>query len=104
MPTKPRRQFSTEQKVAILRRHLVDKVTVSALCEEYKLQPSVFYLWQKQVFDNLASALVPADPAPSLAARDRRISELEAKLIKKDGVIAWVAEEHAKLKKSLGEP
>lgn len=104
MPTKPRRQFSTEQKVAILRRHLVDKVTVSALCEEYKLQPSVFYLWQKQVFDNLANALVPADPAPSLAARDRRISELEAKLIKKDGVIAWVAEEHAKLKKSLGEP
>jgi len=46
-----RRSFSTEQKVAILRRHLVDKVPVSDLCEEYKLQPSVLYSWQ-----NLLSA------------------------------------------------
>ena len=37
MPSKPRRHFTTEQKVAILRRHLVDKVAVSALCEEHKL-------------------------------------------------------------------
>ena len=40
-----RRQFSTEQKVAILRRHLADKVPVSNLCDEYKLQPSVW--WQR---------------------------------------------------------
>ncbi len=104
MAKKPHRQFTTEQKVAILRRHLVDKVPVSMLCEEYKLQPSLFYLWQKQAFDNLANALQPAVPTPSLAARDRRIAELEDRLVKKDGVIAWVAEEHAKLKKSLGEP
>ena len=51
-----RRQFSTEQKVAILRRHLVDKVPISDLCDEYKLQPSVLYQWQRQVFDNLAGA------------------------------------------------
>jgi hypothetical protein len=37
-----RRQLTTEQKVAILRRHLVDKVAVSDPCNEYKLQPSVF--------------------------------------------------------------
>jgi transposase-like protein len=36
-----RRKFTTDQKVAILRRHLVDKVPVSDLCEEYKIQPSV---------------------------------------------------------------
>src|SRR5580693_3375938 len=52
-----RRQFSIEQKVAILRRHLVDKVPVSELSEEYKLQPSVLYQWQRQVFENLAAAL-----------------------------------------------
>ncbi len=105
MPSKPRRQFTTEQKVAILRRHFVDKVAVSALCEEYKLQPSVFYGWQKHVFENLASALEPAAvPSSRPTDKDRKIDALEAKLVKKDAVIAWVTEEHVKLKKSLGEP
>ena len=34
MPSKSVRKFTTEQKVAILRRHLADKVPVSTLCEE----------------------------------------------------------------------
>ena len=40
MSRKPRRNFTTEQKVAILRRHFVDKVAISDLCSEYDLQPS----------------------------------------------------------------
>jgi len=60
MSSKPRRQFTTDQKVAVLRRHFVDKVPVSQLCEEAELQPSVFYSWQKQAFENLAGALQPA--------------------------------------------
>jgi transposase len=51
-----RRQFSTEQKVAILHRHLVDKVPVSDLCDEYKLQPSVLYQWQQHLLENMVSA------------------------------------------------
>ena len=31
---KERKHFTPEEKVAILRRHLLDKVPVSALCEE----------------------------------------------------------------------
>jgi transposase len=38
-----RSHFTTEQKVAILKRHMVDKVPVSDLCNEENLQPSVFY-------------------------------------------------------------
>ena len=52
-----RRIFSTEQKATILRRHLVDKVPVSTLCDEYTLQPSVFYCWQRQLLDNIGIAL-----------------------------------------------
>jgi transposase-like protein len=48
--------FSIEQKVAILRRHLVDKVPVSDLSDEYKLQPSLLYQWQRQLFENMAGA------------------------------------------------
>lgn len=102
-----RRQFSTEQKVAILRRHLVDKVPISNLCDEYKLQPSVLYQWQRQVFDNLASVF---DLAPGTGASQRekqlteRIQYLEARLVRKDSVIAEISAEYVQLKKELGEP
>lgn len=102
---KPRRNFTTDQKVAILRRHYVDKVAVSDLCTEYELQPSVFYYWQKQVFENLASALQPAVTTSSREKELERENEaLKAKLTKKDGVIATISEEYVTLKKALGEP
>jgi transposase-like protein len=102
-----RRQFSTEQKVAILGRHLVDKVPVSDLCDEYKLQPSVFYQWQRQVFENLAGAFEVASGAgPSQRERQltQRLEHLETRLARKDAVIAEISEEYVQLKKELGEP
>jgi len=62
-----RRHYTTEQKVAILKCHLVDKVPVSDLCNEEELQPSLFCQWQRQVFENLAGAL--ATPAPATGPR-----------------------------------
>lgn len=102
-----RRRFDTDQKVAILRRHLVDKVPVSDLCDEYKLQPSVFYQWQRQAFENLAGAL---EGAAGSAASQRekqltdKVQHLEAKLARKDSVIAEISSEYVQLKKELGEP
>jgi transposase len=46
MSKKSRRHFTAEQKATIVRRHLVDKVPVSDLCDEYKIQPSMLYTWQ----------------------------------------------------------
>ena len=63
MSRRQRRKFTPEDKAAILRRHLADKIPVSDLCEEYKLQPSVFYQWQRQLFDPAAKALEPSEPA-----------------------------------------
>jgi transposase len=53
---KERKHFTPEKKVAILRGHLVDKVPVSELCEELGLRPTVFYRWQKELFENGAAA------------------------------------------------
>jgi len=53
---KERKYYTAEEKVAILRRHLLDKVPVSDLCEELGLQPTVFYRWQKKSFENGAAA------------------------------------------------
>ena len=61
-----RRHFTGIEKVAILRRHLIDSVPISDLCSEYDLQPTVFYRWQKQFFENGASALKPTQSAANL--------------------------------------
>src|SRR5216684_738839 len=53
---KERKHYTAEEKVAILRRHLLYQVPVSDLCEENGLQPTVFYRWQKEFFENGASA------------------------------------------------
>ncbi len=110
MSTKPRRSFTAEQKAVILRRHHLEKIPVSDVCQENDLQPSVFYYWQKQFFENAASALQPGGLGGSKVLQ-AKVEELEKQLAKKDGVIAkkdgviaWVTEEHVKLKKALGEP
>lgn len=109
MPRKARRQFTTDQKVAILRRHFVDKVAISDLCAEYELQPSVFSpavaRWQSQVIENLAGALQPAVTSSSRERELERENEtLKAKLAKKDSVIAEISEEYVVLNKRLGGP
>ncbi len=51
--TKSRREFTVDEKVAILRSHLVDKVAVLDLCEQHHIQPSVFCVWQRRMWLNL---------------------------------------------------
>ena len=40
---KPRKNYTPVEKVAILRRHLIDRVSISDLCDEYQLSPTLFY-------------------------------------------------------------
>lgn len=54
--SKKRKNYTPEQKVAILKRHLVDRVPVSDICDQYDLHPTVFYRWQKAFFENGAAA------------------------------------------------
>lgn len=104
---KTRRKFSTSQKAALLRQHLKEKVAISDLCDENAVQPSVVYGWQSHLFDNLEAAL-EAKPGTKkvdseAAALKRRIADLEAKLAKKDNVIAEISAEYVALKKEIGE-
>ncbi len=99
--TKKRKQYRPEEKVAILRKHLVDKVAVSELCEEYKLQPTVFYRWQKAFFENGAQAFQKSRDGQTRKLKGR-IAELEEKLAKKNDVLGEVMEEYVALKKRNG--
>src|SRR6266487_915399 len=99
---KERKHYSPEEKVSILRRHLIEKVPVSTLCEELQLQPTVFYHWLKQLFENGAVAFQrPRDS--SRKHEQERMAALEKKLRTKEEVLAELMEEHVALKKSLGE-
>jgi len=99
---KERKHYTGEEKVAILRRHLLDKVPVSDLCDELGLQPTVFYRWQKEFFENGAAAF-SGKSRPDHQAEQQRIEFLEKKIQSKDEVLAELMAEHIALKKSLGE-
>jgi transposase-like protein len=101
---KERKHYSAEEKVAILRRHLLDRVPVSDLCEELGLQPTVLYRWQKEFFDNGAIAFQGKRSGPATDEKQKRIEFLEKKVQIKDEVLAELMAEHVALKKSLGEP
>jgi len=97
-----RKKRSGAEKVAILKRHLVDRVPVSDLCDEYSLNPTVFYRWQKEFFEHGAAAF-DRSTAQQKRQEDARIQALEKKLQRKNEVLSELMEEHVKLKKDLGE-
>ena len=97
-----RRQFTPEQKVALLRLHLLEKKPISNICQEHDLSVTLFYLWQKQFFENGAAAFEPRSRRPA-DSKDQRIATLEQKLLRKHEVLSELMEEHIKLKKELGE-
>jgi transposase-like protein len=99
---KRRKHYRGEEKVAILRRHLLEKEPISKLCDELGLQPTVFYRWQKEFFENGAAAF-QNKARPNQQAEHERIQYLEKKIHTKDEVLAELMAEHVALKKSLGE-
>jgi transposase len=104
--TRQRRHFTSEQKVALLRLHLLEKKPVSDICQEHNLSVNLFYLWQKQFFENGSAAFENTGKhrKADQNTKDRKIAALEEKLQRKNEVLAELMEEHVQLKKELGEP
>jgi transposase-like protein len=100
--TKERRHWSAEEKTKLLRRHLIEKLPISKICEEAKLAPSLFHKWQEQLFVNAPLALADRR-APDRSQDQQRIEKLEQKIQQKNEVLAELMGEHVALKKALGE-
>ena len=73
-----RRHFTPPQKVAIVKRHLVDGVPISDLCDQHHILPTLFYQWQKQLFENGATAFEPKAKPPASRLRNVRSKQLLA--------------------------
>ena len=99
---KQRKHYTPEEKVAILRRHLVEGVPISDLCDELGLQPTVFYRWQKEYFENGAAAFQQRGRT-NHQFEQKQIAHLEKKIQTKDEVLADLMAEHIALKKRVGE-
>ena len=97
-----RRRFTAEEKVRILKRHLVEREAVSDVCDHEGIQPTLFYQWQRQFFENGAAAFERKSPKKDKREAER-FQALEAKLRNKDEVISELMEDHVRLKKELGD-
>ena len=104
MSNETRRHFTPQQKAQIVRRHVAGKDAVSQLAEEAGVQPSQIHGWVKLVLDQ-AEAAFQRQPVHRRAeeAKDRRIAQLEEKLVQKNEVIAELMEEAVRAKKANGE-
>ena len=101
-----RKHYSASEKVAILRLHLLEKKPVSDLCYQSGIHPTLFYRWQKELFENGHAAFDHLGKRRKAVenVKDRRIAALEEKLQRKHEVLAELMEEHVQLKQELGEP
>jgi hypothetical protein len=67
-----RRQFTTDKKATILKRCLIDKVTMLDLWDDYGIKPNQIYAWQNILFDN-----APAFSHPVAKREAKRFSAQE---------------------------
>jgi transposase len=99
---KKRKAYTPDEKVGIIRRHLLDGVAVSELCDEHRLSPTVYYRWQKEFFEGGAAAFAK-DTDRQVGALRQRLADAEARLSRKNEVLAEVMEEYVRCKKNGGE-
>lgn len=104
MPKEKRRHHTPEQKLAVLREHLLERKPVSDVCEAHGIAPSVFYEWQRKLFDNGAAAFTQPGKVSSREHQlEARVEQLQARIARKDEVIAEISEDLVHLKKGHGE-
>lgn len=75
---KERKNWTGSEKMAILRKHLIEGVPISAVCEMHGQQPTVFYGCQKRLFEGGAAVFESGRGEATTAAvslpGDRRVT------------------------------
>ncbi len=56
-----RKRHSAEKKVEILRENLKNKMTITEICNKYGINPSIFYRWEKELFEATIEAFSNAN-------------------------------------------
>lgn len=102
--SKKNKSWSAEEKLAILREHLVEGKSVADICEAKGLSPSLFYAWREALFKPGGGVWEKRDSKKESAKIRKLEADLvrsEAKIALKNEVIAELLEERTKVKKIL---
>lgn len=99
----PRRRHTAPQKISILRQHLLEGRPVSEICDEHGINPTLFYRWQKELFESGHVVFERRGADPAARKAERRIDRLERKLREKDEVLGEVMAEYIAVKKTFGD-
>ena len=103
--SKSRRNHSAREKASTLKRHLLDKESVSDICDDIDIAPTQYYRWQKEFVDNAELVFEKKDRKSNSQIRrlEEEVEKLKLRLKHKDSVIAEITEDYVKLKKNVGE-
>ena len=99
---KKRHNFTSTQKVSILRRHLLKNEPVSDICDDVRIHPTLYYRWQKIFFEKGGDAFNVKTKAPT-RAKDKKIEELEAKLSTRNELVSELLVDNLELKIKFGD-
>jgi transposase-like protein len=91
--------FSPEEKVLILREVVEDGEAVSTVANNHEMNPVLILNWRKQMIEQARETFTIKRSDISGKAHERRIKELEAKLLERETLIAELAQENLGLKK-----
>lgn len=103
-----RKPYTSEEKLNIVKEHLIGKKPVSELCEAYGIVPSMFYKWQQALFENGAQCLEKKTglktqrESRQVKHLKQELEKTQARLANKHEVLSELMSEHIALKKSLG--
>ena len=94
---KPRRKFSADTKLQILKEGRHTNLSISQVCEQYQISPTLFYQWERQADQAALKAL-------NGQARGRKKirpaeEQLLAEVQRLQAVIAELSAENLQLKK-----
>lgn len=99
MAKSPKR-LSNADKVKALKRHLLEKLPVSEVCDEMGIAPSAYYKWQIKLFENAEYSLTEPAKYQKQTSDQKRIQLLEERLQQREEALAELMTDHVKLKKS----
>ena len=96
-----RRKFSAEEKLIAVKKHLLEGVSSSEVCEEYSIHPNQLSNWKQILFENGTSAFTKESNKDKKIA-DSKIKQLEEKIAHKDNVISEIMSDFIETKKKNG--
>jgi transposase-like protein len=74
------KQYTVEQRIDIVHRHLQDQVPIAALCKEYAIQPSEYREWEQKFMEAATQALIAQARPHEATSLEQRLTSIEQRL------------------------